>query len=135
MKPIQYFLNPPKKNDPFNSFLDGALTNDNEGLYIGYLSDLPIGYIHFIIDQIKENLYFSTRKRLYIEQLMVTKKYRGNGYGKALVNHVIEMAKNLEIKRIELETLSFNQESIEFYKHLLFHDFLEKKCLNLTIDA
>jgi ribosomal protein S18 acetylase RimI-like enzyme len=124
-----------EKNDLFYSFLHGALSNDNEKLFIGYLGDVPIGYIHIFIDQIKENLYFRARNRLYIEQLMITKKYRGNGYGKALINHVIEIAKNLKIKRVELDTLSFNQKSIEFYKHLGFDDFMEKKCLNLSINA
>ena len=78
------------------------------------MGDVPIGYIHFFTDQIKENLYFRARKRLYIEQLMITQRYRGSGYGKAFINHVIEIAKDLKIKRIELDTLSFNQESIKF---------------------
>ena len=126
---------PPIKNDLFYEFLDGALNNDNENLFIGYLGDVPIGYIHIFIDQLKGNLFFNSRDRIYIQQVMITKQYRGNGYGKALINYIIEIAKKYKIERIELDTLSFNKESIKFYKNLGFENFMEKMCLNLSFNA
>jgi GNAT superfamily N-acetyltransferase len=126
---------PASKNKLFYKFIDGALNNDNENIFIGYLDDMPVGYIHIYIDHLKENIYSNARSCIHIEQLIITERFRGNGYGKALINHVVETAQKLKINRIEVNTLTVNKETKKFYENMRFQNFIEKMYLNVPYDA
>jgi len=53
---------------------------------------------------------------LHLEDLIVTKKFRGQGIGKALYDKVLEDALQKGIKRVEWVVLDWNTPAIEFYK-------------------
>lgn len=53
---------------------------------------------------------------LYLEDLVVDEKFRGNGIGKALLDRVIEVAKVENAARLEWQVLDWNTSAIEFYK-------------------
>ncbi|KON26980.1 hypothetical protein AC481_06110 [miscellaneous Crenarchaeota group archaeon SMTZ-80] len=46
----------------------------------------------------------------YLERLAVLPKYRIKGFGKALVNHLIQEARDMKIKRIEIGIITENVE-------------------------
>ena len=54
-------------------------------------------------------------KMLYLEDLIVTERYRKNGVGTRLMNEVIREAKALKCKGIQWQVLEWNQPAIEFY--------------------
>ena len=52
----------------------------------------------------------------YLEDLIVTEKYRGIGAGKALFEGVMKAAKEKNSGRMEWQVLDWNTPSIDFYK-------------------
>lgn len=57
-------------------------------------------------------------KSLYMDDLYVTPKYRGQSIGTELINKVIEKAKSENCKRLRWQVSNWNTPAIEFYKKL-----------------
>ncbi len=57
-------------------------------------------------------------KSLYLDDLFVKEKFRGNGVGSKLLNEVISFARNEKCKRIRWQVLDWNTPAIEVYKKL-----------------
>ena len=64
----------------------------------------------------------SVEDTLEISYLFVRSEYRGNGLGTTLVCHVESLAKENGIKRILLNTYSF--QAPDFYRHLGYREIL-----------
>ena len=60
---------------------------------------------------------YSTWKgqRMYLEDLLVTEKYRGQGIGKLLFNQLIEEAKVKNYNGIAWQVLDWNEPAVNFY--------------------
>lgn len=56
-------------------------------------------------------------KSLHLEDLIVSKKYRGNGIGTLLLDAVVAYGKKLNVKRINWEVLAWNDSAIAFYEN------------------
>lgn len=63
---------------------------------------------------------FSTWKgqRMFLEDLLVTEKMRGNGIGKLLFTELIKVAKAKKYSGIAWQVLDWNEPAINFYKKL-----------------
>ena len=55
---------------------------------------------------------------LYLDCLFLTKRIRGKGYGKQLMQAVHQVARQLDCYEIQWQTPDFNQRAIEFYQRL-----------------
>ena len=55
-------------------------------------------------------------KGIYLDDLLVTEKHRGNGIGKKLFDAVIDEAKKINAKQMHWQVLDWNTPAIEFYK-------------------
>ncbi|WP_223129413.1 GNAT family N-acetyltransferase [Sinomicrobium weinanense] len=53
---------------------------------------------------------------LHLEDLVVSRKYRGEGLGKALLSEVIKYGHTLGVKRVNWEVLDWNEPAIKFYE-------------------
>lgn len=53
---------------------------------------------------------------MFLEDIIVTEKERGNGYGKILFEKVLQVAKKEKVRRLEWQVLDWNKPAIEFYK-------------------
>lgn len=53
---------------------------------------------------------------LYLEDIIVKEKFRGQGIGKLLFEATIEEAKKLNAKRMQWQVLDWNSPAINFYK-------------------
>ena len=56
-------------------------------------------------------------KTLHLEDLIVKKKFRGQGIGKELYKKFIEIAQNEGVRRAEWVALEWNVKAIKFYKN------------------
>ncbi|MCE7933590.1 MAG: GNAT family N-acetyltransferase [Chlorobi bacterium CHB2] len=61
---------------------------------------------------------FLGRSGVYLEDLFVRPEHRGNGYGKALLQRLAQIAVGRGCGRMEWSVLDWNQPSIDFYKSL-----------------
>lgn len=61
---------------------------------------------------------FLGRAGIYLEDLYVKPKYRGNGYGKAILTELARIAVERGCGRLEWWCLDWNKSSIEFYKSM-----------------
>jgi len=81
---------------------------------IGYAGDEPAGFALFFHN-------FSTfvgKRGLYLEDLFVVPKFRGRGYGKALLAHLAQIARERDCGRFEWTVLDWNEPAIGFYRKL-----------------
>ena len=61
---------------------------------------------------------FLGRAGIYLEDLFVLPAYRGQGYGKALLRRMAQLALERRCGRLEWSCLDWNEPSIAFYKSL-----------------
>jgi GNAT superfamily N-acetyltransferase len=57
-------------------------------------------------------------KYLYLDDLVVSEAFRGNGIGKILIEKLIEEAKNQNCAMVNWQVLDWNEPAIRFYKRL-----------------
>ena len=55
-------------------------------------------------------------KSLYLDDLFVVEKYRGNGLGSKLMDKVFDLAKTEKCKKVRWQVSKWNNNAIEFYK-------------------
>ena len=94
-------------NDNFSNLfiLDNLLNSEYDKVFGYYLEDNLIGFIH--INKLYENMD--------IVNIIIDKDYRNKGYGKELLDYVIN--NNKDINSIMLEVRESNKNAIEFYKN------------------
>ena len=81
---------------------------------LGYYQDKPVAFAVFFHN-------FSTflgRRGLYLEDLFVIPEMRGKGFGRALLVHLAQIARERNCGRFEWAVLDWNEPAIEFYKRL-----------------
>jgi len=81
---------------------------------LGYHQDKPVAFAVFFHN-------FSTflgRRGLYLEDLFVIPEMRGKGFGRALLVHLAQIARERNCGRFEWAVLDWNEPAIEFYKRL-----------------
>lgn len=53
---------------------------------------------------------------LYLEDLFVLESHRKTGIGSQIFDHIVALAKERNVKRMDWQVLNWNQPAIEFYK-------------------
>ncbi len=61
---------------------------------------------------------FKGKPGIYLEDLYVRPEFRNKGIGKALLNYLIDLAKEQDCGRVEWVVLDWNESAINFYKSL-----------------
>lgn len=102
--------------DAFNEILE----QDNNFIIVCDYKENNI--VAFAQITIIPTISISGKKRALIEEVRVDKKYRGQGFGKSLVNNLCEFAKNNDCSIVQLTTDKSRSEALEFYKSLGFID-------------
>ena len=72
-------------------------------------------------------------KALFLEDLVISEKHRGKGYGKALLDAIVNQAKLDNCKQVRWQVLDWNTPAIEFYKSIGAD--LDPEWINCTLDA
>ncbi len=83
-------------------------------VFLAYENETPIGFALYFYN-------FSTfvgKPGVYLEDLYVREPFRGRGYGKALLEKLIQKAKEKDCGRIEWSVLNWNKPAIDFYKKM-----------------
>jgi len=77
---------------------------------------------------------YSTWKgqRLYLEDLIVSEKYRGQGLGKQLFDALLDIAKTQGFRGMVWQALDWNSPALEFYKK--YGARLDSEWVNCSLD-
>ena len=73
--------------------------------------DIIVGYLSY---KIKEK----PTKKLDVDQLIISERYRGKGLGKKLMDEAKDIALRNECDRIELNCWMFNENALAMYEHI-----------------
>ena len=105
--------------------LKESLLDELDKLTFLVLEDTSIkGYIAYHIKDKRDKI-------LWIDEFIIDEKFRHQGYGKMLIDKVIEIAKEEKCKRVELDVWSFNNNAIDMYKHIGFDKQREMLEINI----
>jgi GNAT superfamily N-acetyltransferase len=82
-----------------------------DALVVETSADLIVGFALFYTN-------YSTWKGkcLYLEDFFILPEYRRSGIGSALFEHVVEVAKERKVKRMDWQVLEWNTPAISFYQ-------------------
>lgn len=86
--------------------------------FVAIDKDRSLNGSEFIVGFALYYIRYSTWKgqRMYLEDILVTKDYRGKGIGKLLFDHLIEETKTRKLHGIVWQVLDWNEPAINFYK-------------------
>ena len=77
-----------------------------------------VGFLIASEKEIKENPMLKENKMVFIEAICVKKEFQHKKIGQMLMSELEKIAKEKQIKKMELNVWGFNQNAQEFYKHL-----------------
>jgi GNAT superfamily N-acetyltransferase len=98
---------------------------------IGYADDEPIGFALFF----QTFSTFLGAPGMYLEDIFVEPRWRGHGFGRALLAHLAKIAIERGYGRVEWSVLDWNEPSIGFYKKLGARPLDEWTMFRLTGDS
>lgn len=98
---------------------------------IAWEDETPVGFALYFFNFST----FLTRRGLYLEDLYVTPKSRGKGYGKQLMRYLAQTAKQENCGRFEWSVLDWNEPAIGFYESLGATVMLDWRICRLTGEA
>jgi GNAT superfamily N-acetyltransferase len=81
---------------------------------IAELEGVPVGYALFF----HNFSTFTGRPGIYLEDLYVQPKHRGQGFGKLLLSYLARKAVDMNCTRVEWSVLDWNQPAIDFYRSI-----------------
>ncbi len=81
---------------------------------IAELTGVPVGYALFF----HNFSTFTGRPGIYLEDLYVQPKHRGQGFGKLLLAYLARKAVDMNCTRVEWSVLDWNQPAIDFYRSI-----------------
>ncbi len=86
--------------------------------------DQIVGYVTFFYAY-----YTWIGKSLYMDDLYVKEKFRGQGIGSKLINEIIKYAKTTNCHKVRWQVSEWNKPAIDFYKNLgASIDSVESNC-------
>jgi GNAT superfamily N-acetyltransferase len=81
---------------------------------VAFDDETPIGYAIFFP-------YFATfrgQRGMYLEDIYITKGFRGKGVGEKILKHIAKIAASRGFERIDFQVLEWNSSAIKFYEKL-----------------
>lgn len=105
-----------KTNQELENDLKNNIKQNNQTFLLLMINNTIIGYLSY---RIKER---NSINNIWIDELVIDKKYRHQGYGKLLFNKLKSIGIKQNCRHIELNCWSFNEDALLFYNKLQFND-------------
>ncbi|MCD8286064.1 MAG: GNAT family N-acetyltransferase [Clostridia bacterium] len=91
-----------------------------------------LGYIFCVLEDYNGDYMHADIRTLYIDDLCVDEKVRGQGIGTALYTYALDLAKSLGCHNVTLNVWTCNPKAMGFYQHLGLKPY--KICMEKIID-
>lgn len=112
-----------KFSKELGEYVKKFIGTENKLLLVAEEGNEICGYAMVEVVRKPETAYLFERHYLDIQELGVLSAYQKKGYGKELINKVVEIAKEENIHQIELNAWCFNENALEFYRKLGFETY------------
>ena len=109
-----------KEGDQSTEFIENTITNEESDILVYENDGVVVGFILLQAKTRPDFPFMLPGKYCYIMDIIVTEKYRGKGFGTALMNAAKEWAKEQECAFINLDVLVNNPYAIKLYEKLGF---------------
>lgn len=97
-----------------------ALAEDYNKIYVIVNNHEVIGYCWFRILSVPETSLFHAINKLSIIHFGVLKEFQGLGFGKTLMKKILNIGNEYRVAQIQVDSWSFNEAAISFYKNCGF---------------
>lgn len=105
------------------------IADENQYFFVTELEEDITGYCWTEFSLKNESPITHSISKLYIHQVCVDEKFRGKGLGKTLVNEIKNLASNLNVNHIGVDSWSFNSNAVNFFQSQGFTPYNEKMWL------
>jgi len=113
----------PQSDDFAVSFFDEMLADPTAGLFIAEEDGRAIGYIFCKLFERLEGPFTYANRFIQIEHISVRPDTQRRGAGTALINRVEELAREMGVSKIQLDSWDFNTKAHAFFEGLGFKKF------------
>lgn len=113
----------PAQDDFAASFFDGLLADATINIFIADEAGQALGYVVCKLIDRPENVFTFPMRYLLVDQISVRPTARGKGVGAALLERAESLAKELGLKRIQLDSWDFNTGAHAFFEKQGFEKF------------
>ncbi|MHA2219154.1 MAG: GNAT family N-acetyltransferase, partial [Candidatus Hodarchaeales archaeon] len=97
-------------------WLVSILNGEDIYLVVSEYEGKIVGAILYKIGNNPEDIIIKERKYGYIEEMIVSKSFRGKGIGKKLLDYVVNDFKAKNLKEIEIDVWEKNEIGLRFYE-------------------
>jgi GNAT superfamily N-acetyltransferase len=113
----------PQSEDFAVSFFEEMLIDPSVRIFIADEDGVAVGYILCKLIERSETPFTFSRRSLLVDQISVRPVARGKGVGAALMQQAEMLAKEFDVKRIQLDSWDFNIKAHGFFERLGFQKF------------
>ena len=113
----------PESEDFAISFFEEMLADPAVRIFLAEESSEAIGYILCKLVERPANPFTFVMRSLYVDQIGVRATNRRHGVGGALLKQAEVLAKEWDVRRIQLDSWEFNVDAHAFFERMGFHKF------------
>lgn len=99
---------------------------ENTTAYVSYCDNIPCGYMIISVKEYEENAFKKYYKYSVLEHLCVAEEFRGKGIGSEMIYKFIDISKENNVSRIELDCWVDNENAYQFYIDKGFEPYSSK---------
>ena len=97
--------------------LEAMLKDDRKPIFV-FDNDGVLGYAFCIVTEVKDDKLLQNIKTLYIDDICVGEKARGQHVGKALYEYVRDYAQSIGCNNVTLNVWDVNDAALSFYRNM-----------------
>lgn len=97
--------------------LEAMLENDHKPIFV-FDNDGVLGYTFCMVTEVKGDKLLQDIKTLYIDDICVDEKARGQHVGKALYEYVRDYAQSIGCNNVTLNVWDGNDAALSFYRNM-----------------
>jgi GNAT superfamily N-acetyltransferase len=113
----------PERPDFAVAFFDEMLADPTVRIYIAEEDTQALGYVFCRLFERPESVFTHARRVLQIEHISVRPVAQRRGVGTALINRVEQLAGELGVSMVQLDSWDFNLEAHAFFVKMMFEQY------------
>jgi diamine N-acetyltransferase len=121
----------PQSDDFAVTFFDEMIVDITIRIFIAEENGRAIGYIFCKLFERPENLFNYANRFLQIEHISVHPDAQGHGAGAALMQRVEELAREIGVTKLQLNSWAFNRNAHAFFENVGFEKIEHRFWRNL----